>query len=111
VEAALIDLAYPQRGTAVVAISGEVDLAVRDELTKVILEAVEDQPTASVIVDLAKTTFMDSTGIHILISGREAAIREGVEYQVRGAQGIVREVLTIAGVLDTLESPTADGSS
>ena len=90
---------------AVVVVSGEVDLAVQDELAKLVLDAVQAEAISEVVVDLAQTTFMGSAGIHALISGREAASHAGVKYHVRGASGIVRQVLDISGVLEILESP------
>jgi anti-sigma B factor antagonist len=57
-------------GTAVVRVSGEVDLATVPALEQALL-GVERQPHGRVIVDLGCCTFLDSTGLRALVGIRE----------------------------------------
>ena len=92
-----------QPGRAVVALSGEGDLAVREELTTALLDAVAVAPV--VVVDLAALRFLDSTGIHALVMAHQAAQREGVRLFVVNAGGVVADVLDLTGVADLLAPP------
>jgi anti-sigma B factor antagonist len=53
-------------GIHVVSVSGEVDLATAPELERA-LHALPEHRVASLIVDLTDCSFMDSTGLHLLI--------------------------------------------
>lgn len=93
-------------GRAVVSLAGECDLTVRDELTAVLLAAVD---SASVtVVDLAGLRFIDSSGVHSLVKGHHAAQRQGRRLHVVNATGSVAQVLEMTGV-DLLLAPPPDG--
>jgi anti-anti-sigma factor len=91
-----------------VAVAGECDLAVRDQFSSALLAGVARFPT--VIVDLAKVTFLDSSGLDALVAAhREARARNGRVYLV-GATGVVADVLELTGVSGLLSPPQgADG--
>ena len=58
-------------GRAVVALVGECDLAGRETLTAALRGAVER--TDTVLVDLADLEFMDSSGVHGLVTAHHTA--------------------------------------
>ncbi|ASW55233.1 STAS domain-containing protein [Plantactinospora sp. KBS50] len=87
----------------VVTLTGECDLAVREELTTVLLTAVD--AAGCVVLDLAGLRFMDSSGIHALVTGHQAAVRQGHRLYVRGAVGAVARVLDLTGLADLLALP------
>jgi len=71
---ARIDVHADDTERVVVAVWGEVDLASRDRLQSAIVTAIgEAGPGHNVIVDLSETTFLDSTGIGVLVRGSQAA--------------------------------------
>ena len=80
----------------VVTLSGEVDLATvaafRDALSEA-LETARDE----IVVDLARVTFMGSTGIRELVRIHDAVRR----IELRAAPGIVRRALETAVLPDT----------
>ncbi len=87
-----------ENGTAVARISGEIDhhnaKSVRTELDHYIVTA---QPR-ELAIDLGGITFMDSSGIG-LIMGRSKLMKEcGGSLEVRNAQPYIRRVLRLAGV-------------
>ena len=53
------------RGTHIVSVRGEVDLATAPEFDRA-LRALPEGGVGSVIVDLTDCSFMDSTGLHLL---------------------------------------------
>lgn len=94
-------------GRAVVSLTGECDLTVRDELTAVLLAAVDSAPVT--VVDLAQLRFIDSSGVHGLVKGHHAAQRKGHRLHVVNAAGTVAQVLEMTGV-DHLLAPPLNGT-
>jgi anti-anti-sigma factor len=93
-------------GRVVVALAGELDLAARDELTSTLLAAVDSGDV--VVVDLGAVEFLDSSGIHALVTAHHAARRAGSELYVINARGIVAHVLDLTG-LGAMLARAADG--
>jgi anti-anti-sigma factor len=76
---------------------GEVDLARRDELDAII-DKVEMSDAAYVVVDLAEVSFLDSTGLRMLVLlSVMTSAREGRVHVLR-PQRPVRRALQISGV-------------
>ncbi|MCR4861571.1 MAG: STAS domain-containing protein [Ruminococcus sp.] len=86
------------RGAAVAVLSGEIDhhnaKSVREELDRYIIAA---QPR-SLAIDMGRITFMDSSGIG-LIMGRSKLMKEcGGILEVRNPQPYIRRVLKLSGI-------------
>ncbi|MEJ3747582.1 STAS domain-containing protein [Actinomycetes bacterium KLBMP 9797] len=96
-------------GHAVVSLAGECDLSVRESLTSVLLDAVHRAQV--VTVDLAGVTFMDSSGLHALMTAHHAAQRTGRRLYVRGATGGVAALLDLTGLRTVLTRPATDTSA
>jgi anti-sigma B factor antagonist len=86
-----------------VALSGECDLEVREELTATLLAAVDRSPI--VVVDLGKLDFLDSSGVHGLITAHHAAKASGRKLFVVNPTGAVATVLDVTGVGALLSPP------
>jgi anti-anti-sigma factor len=91
-----------QEPDATVSLAGELDLGSRDRVEQAIGAAVHATGTRSVLVDLSDLQFIDSSGIGTLLKGRRQADVAGVAYRVSAATGIVRQVLSLTGVLEHL---------
>jgi anti-sigma B factor antagonist len=87
----------------VVALAGECDLTVRDELVDALLPVVERAPV--VVVDVGGLEFLDSSGINGLITAHRAAVQRGARMYLVNATGVVAELLAITGVGDLLRPP------
>jgi anti-anti-sigma factor len=85
----------------IVMLAGEVDLSTGATLGELLRGALEAKP-ARVVVDLAQVSFLDSTGIHTLLTAAQAADDVGCTLTVRNPTDIVMRVLTICGVDETL---------
>jgi anti-sigma B factor antagonist len=76
---------------------GEIDLADLNVLAAELSSAAEGD-AHRIEVDLAGVSFMDSMGIHALLTGRRLAQERGKQYRVIGVDGNVRHILEAAGV-------------
>jgi anti-sigma B factor antagonist len=95
--------------TVVLVLTGELDLDTVGDVEQRLAELRTAGRT--VRLDLDGLTFMDSTGIRLLLSAAEDATREGWTFHVtRGSQQVQR-VLSAAQVIERLPySDGADGS-
>ena len=82
-----------------VALAGELDLSTIPKLEGTLLDQVRTQP--AVILDLTQLTFIDSSGIGILIEAFLAA-NGGSMYTVVADGSQVERVFTIAGITSAL---------
>jgi anti-anti-sigma factor len=85
---------------------GEIDLAVREELDHVLQHAVALSRTVTE-VDLRDVTFLDCSGIGVLIAATNTAHGQGHGLIVRHPWGIVRRVLELIDVLPYLTASSA----
>jgi anti-sigma B factor antagonist len=89
-------------GVGTVTVTGELDLASGDGVTRAIGQEITAPDTTAVLVDLSALTFLDSSGISVLVKGRREADKTGVSYRVTGVTGMVRQVLSLTGLLEHL---------
>ena len=86
-----------ETGRFVLRLSGELDLSTIQEVRSAADELIDDAPE-SVVVDLAEVTFMDSSGIALLlrIAGRVPRT------ELRNPSPMVRRVLEMTGLTEML---------
>jgi anti-anti-sigma factor len=84
----------PDRRRVVVVPHGEVDIATVDQLAEEIDELV-GRGFDTVVVDLRATSFLDSSGVHLLL--RQSARNDALVTLVDGAPAVAR-VIDLAGV-------------
>jgi len=84
-----------QDAATVLAVSGEIDLATAPDLQQALAAA---SGAEHVVADLSAVTFMDSTGLRVLISAHEAASTAGHKLSLVAPEGMVTKVLRITGV-------------
>ena len=63
-----VELLRTEQDTAVIALEGEVDIYSAPQFKEALLAGIEDGAT-TVIVDLGRVTFIDSTALGVLVSG------------------------------------------
>lgn len=68
------------------------------QLREALAKAVRTAGTGPVVVDLARVSFLDSSGVQALVDGYHSAMVAGGTLTVRGAHGTVARVLEIVGV-------------
>jgi anti-sigma B factor antagonist len=89
-------LVSEEDGTAVVLVAGEIDLSIRAELSRMLAQACAGG--RDVVVDVSRTTFMDSAGLHALVTARRSQTAAGQRFALRNPSACVRGMLTMAGV-------------
>ena len=82
--------------TAIVRLTGELDLATAPELTDV-LHGLEPG-CKRIILDLARLDFIDSTGLRLAVTEHDRAGMNGFEFVITGAAGAVLKVLRLTGL-------------
>ena len=83
-----------------VIVAGEIDLFTSSQL----YGALEQFPTdRRVLVDMSGVTFMDSTGISVLLRHAQRFSRDGGALRVRDPSRAVERLLKIAGLAELLE--------
>jgi anti-sigma B factor antagonist len=98
-----------ERETVVVALEGEIDLAAAPEAERRIAEA-EAQNPGKLVIDLREVTFMDSSGLRVLLTAHRRAEQDGRGFAlIRGGESVDRllQVTGLAGRLEVLEEPPA----
>jgi anti-anti-sigma factor len=80
----------------VIALRGELDVATASQLAEPLSRAVDDGRTA-VVVDLAELTFMDSTGLLVLLNGLRGLFRKGGRLAVACTNPTVLRLFEITG--------------
>jgi stage II sporulation protein AA (anti-sigma F factor antagonist) len=78
-------------------VEGELDLAVADRLSDALERAAEQD---RVVIGLERCTFIDSTGIAIIVKAHRELAKEGRALTVYGASDQVLRILSITGLTD-----------
>jgi anti-anti-sigma factor len=100
----------PYPGLLTLTLSGELDLASAEAMRTAVTEAVKSPDVDAVLVDLEGLSFLDSTGIGVLVAGWRLAGDTGKRLRIDKAHGMAREVLRITGVWSPLAGEE-DGAS
>jgi anti-anti-sigma factor len=94
-----------------VAVSGEVDMAAREKLRDVLAAEVDRPGTDCVQVDLAEVSFLDSSGIAVLVIACTTAQDLGRQLVIVRPRANVRWILEVTGVLPLLTSGRSEPAS
>src|ERR1700733_5467638 len=87
-------------GSFRVRLAGEFDMSVGD--AEALVDAARQPGVTAVVVDLRRTSFLDSHAVAGLIAGYEAAARTGRHFTAVNAHGLVKDVLDITGLSEVL---------
>ena len=95
------------KGTIVLTLQGELDMATAPALGQAINRALDAQPS-TLRLDLTELSFLDSTGIRVLIAGSRRAGGEGSSFVLQSPNRSVLKALRLTGVdrLMVIEGPT-----
>ena len=85
-------------GLATVSIVGDIDMLCSDVIEREISSVVGTAGVTDVVVDLSEVSFLDSSGIGVLLRGRRLADAQGVGYRITALDGQIRRTLVITGV-------------
>jgi anti-sigma B factor antagonist len=90
------------RADGIVTPVGELDLATAETLERVVGD-VADAGAALLVLDLRRLSFMDCSGLHVLLRSQSRARRADARLVIACGPGQVRRLLTMTGADQGLE--------
>jgi anti-sigma B factor antagonist len=100
-------------GGVLLSLSGDIDLTCRDSLRNRLIAIIDIDRADRLFVDLDEVTFLDCSGIGVLVAGYNAALVTGCRYELRNPHGVVSTILRACGIdvvlaIDLAAPPTAE---
>lgn len=87
-------------GTLEIRLAGEIDHANADELLERLHLELADVPTDVVVIDLASVTFLDSSGLRLLLRAKSEIGARGAALFLREPGPQARRLFAVSGVAD-----------
>lgn len=81
--------------STVIPLEGEIDLHVSPHIAATLSAAIKEKPNR-LIVDLAKVTYIDSSGLATLIESMQSVEKYGGKFALTGLQETVKPIFEIA---------------
>ncbi|HEX6116573.1 MAG TPA: STAS domain-containing protein [Solirubrobacterales bacterium] len=91
-----------ERETTIVALEGEIDLSTVPEAERLITDAEAGRP-ARLVIDLSEVTFMDSSGLRVLLTAHRRAEEAGRGFAIVKGGDTVNRLLEVTGLSERLE--------
>jgi anti-sigma B factor antagonist len=91
-----------------VKVRGELDIQTTPVLEEELRSAL-DRGASTIVVDLCEVSFLDSTGLSVLVSGLKRCQAAGGELRLEGPRPNVRKVLEITGLTDAFKLSDSNG--
>jgi anti-sigma B factor antagonist len=86
-----------------VRLAGEIDVTTVVQARTLLGDAITDNPGAVITVDMADVSFLDSTGIGVVVSALKRARHGGGDLRLVGVQPQVFKVFQLTGLTRALE--------
>ena len=83
-----------EQGSALLALSGDVDLSCSPEARKAILEVLDEGK--NLLINLAEVTYIDSSGVASLVEGYQVAKKMKLQFALISVSDAVMNVLQLA---------------
>ena len=87
-----------KRGAMVVALSGELDHRRADQLRPELDDLIRDPKIKELVFDLSNLSFMDSSGIGMILGRYKVMARRGGSVSVKCANAQINRVFELAGL-------------
>lgn len=99
---------YIKGDTLVVCLSGEIDHHVAEKIRNDIDDEIRLYETKNLIMDFSKVTFMDSSGVGVVL-GRYKKVKElGGIVTIRNADRLVKQILDMSGIFSLMDYEETD---
>jgi anti-sigma B factor antagonist len=95
------------RGDLVVALRGDIDFTTSPAVLQVIREGAASAPASDIRVDLSEVTFMDSSGISVLVQLLHLAEERGGQLHVERPGAKVQDQLHMSGLAEVFGLDTS----
>lgn len=87
---------------------GDIGLETVDVLREVLRSVVDSRQGGEIDIDMSSVTFLDSSGIGVLIAAQRAAANRGTKLMLSSPGPMVRMVLEVAHLNDVLVRDTTE---
>ncbi len=94
---------YLKDSTLVVELSGEIDHHVCDKIREDIDEEIKLYSAEHLIFDFSGVSFMDSSGIGMVLGRYKRISEKGGTVKIRNASRLVRQLLDMSGIFSLME--------
>lgn len=82
-------------------LEGELDLAEQQDVRDTVADALERRP-ARLVLDLSRLTFIDSSGVHLLLEAAEQAAQRATSLMIVPGPPWVHRIFAICNLTDRL---------
>ena len=94
-----------QPGQTILVLHGELDMATESQLRDVAMAQLGVSGLAKLGLDLADITFLDSSGISVLVDLRNHANDRGIDLEILAVSQRAARILTIVGLAEAFGIP------
>jgi anti-sigma B factor antagonist len=98
-----------ERGNLFVVLRGDIDFTTSPGVLQVIRDGVAKAPASDIRVDLSEVTFMDSSGISVLVQLLHLAEERSVQLHVERPGAKVQDQLHMSGLAELFDLGTSGG--
>jgi anti-sigma B factor antagonist len=95
----------PGQGAATIEVTGEIDATSAVQVARAIHELANRAGVSELIVDLEAVSFIDSTGVSVLLGCHDELERDGTRLTISAVSPRVLKVLDITGLSELLLHP------
>lgn len=99
---------YIKGDTLVVCLSGEIDHHVAEKIRNDIDDEIKLYETKNLIMDFSKVTFMDSSGIGVVLGRYKKVGERGGTVTIRNADRLVKQILDMSGIFSLMKYEETD---
>ncbi|GAB6156940.1 hypothetical protein JCM39194_01400 [Desulfotomaculum varum] len=92
-----------QQETLLVRLGGDLDLGVADQLRKTLDNQLDEKKIKNLILNLTRVTFIDSSGLGVILGRYKRLVNKGGKVILVGAQPQVKRILELSGLLQIME--------
>ena len=92
----------PDRECITLHVVGEIDIVTAGDMEDPLLDLL-DRGFETVVLDLREVTFLDSSGLRVLINSQRYAQERGAHLSILVGTSRSRDVLELSGVIDHLD--------
>lgn len=99
----LLDVSVDPGPTTTISLSGDLDPATAPQLEEALATVVSDEAVGRVVFDLGGLAFLDSSGLRVFVTARDALRSRGADLALRGPSANTRRLLDITGLDEIIE--------
>jgi len=85
--------------TLKVSVSGELDMKVAERFRQVLDRGLEQHPDSNLLLDLSGVSFIDSSGLGVILGRYKKLIKDGRVMVISGARPVVERILELSGIM------------